>query len=370
MICQVVLTPLEPYFFGDERTFSYSGMPALIGDSYFIKSQDTPSQTTLFGALRYLGNRKKTFTGGYQRDNEAIGAESYDLSDNGNDDFGWIKGISPLLIQDSNKDFYVPVPLDHVPTETMYTPYDWTSERRTVVDGLGTVERILPQTRQNDTDHGYAAKIGLASGWLNLSTCEVHRDLFHSDVRVGNAASERGTSPDPSKSFFKRETKFVSNDDGPCSFTFFADLDDQFTTTDKVVYLGQRRSAFSVEFVRSAEEICQKVARSASKIILNDKRELPAGIAFGYAGSDLYVPAPDRLSSTCLFAITETREHRALLTKYGTASQKDRFFKKDLLHLIRAGSVFLIGNVPGFLRQAENPHAQIAGFNRVLIKEG
>jgi len=372
MICQVILTPLEPYFFGDERTFSYSDAPASIGNSYFIKSQDTPSQTTLFGVLRYLGNREKTFTGGYQRDDEAIGKQSYDLSDSSNSNFGWIHKISPLLITDSHDDFYVPVPLDHMPTETTYTPYEWTTESQTVVDGSGPVKRLLPKPRTNldEPDPGYASKVGLASGWLNLTTRKVHQDLFRSDVRVGNAASERGVSSDPSQSFFKRETKYVSNEDGPCSFTFFADVDDQFTTTDKVAYLGQRRSAFSVRFIRDAGQICREVDLLASAVIVNANRHLPSGTVFGYAGSDLYIPAPDRLSRVCSFVITETREHRGLLTKYGTASQKDRFFKRNLLHLIRAGSVFLIDNVQGFRTQVQDPHAQIAGFNHVLIKEG
>ena len=53
----VTLKPLEPYFFGGERTFSFgerANKEIVTYSNYFIKSEDLMSQTTLLGALRFL----------------------------------------------------------------------------------------------------------------------------------------------------------------------------------------------------------------------------------------------------------------------------------------------------------------------------
>lgn len=49
----IKLTPLEPYFFGGERNFSFGKSKKETKPSYYIKSLEAPSQTTLLGALRY-----------------------------------------------------------------------------------------------------------------------------------------------------------------------------------------------------------------------------------------------------------------------------------------------------------------------------
>jgi hypothetical protein len=49
----LTLEPMEPYFFGNEKTFSFD--PKSPADNrYFIKSERLPMQTTILGALRYL----------------------------------------------------------------------------------------------------------------------------------------------------------------------------------------------------------------------------------------------------------------------------------------------------------------------------
>ena len=53
---QLKFTPLEPYFFGNEKTFSFPNSKdgGQLRNSYLIKSESIPSQTTLFGTIRYL----------------------------------------------------------------------------------------------------------------------------------------------------------------------------------------------------------------------------------------------------------------------------------------------------------------------------
>ena len=52
----LTFTPQEPYFFGNEKSFTYPGQKngGQYGNRYYVKSEQTPSQSTLFGALRYL----------------------------------------------------------------------------------------------------------------------------------------------------------------------------------------------------------------------------------------------------------------------------------------------------------------------------
>jgi len=362
MISQVILTPLEPYFFGDERTFSYPGVPQSNGNSYFIRSLDIPSQTTLFGALRYLGNRKKTFTGQYVGDDDAIGAVSYDLTDAGRI-YGWIESISPLLLLSADGHYLVPAPLDHQVSESSYTPLTWSTTPRRVADGFGCPEKVLPR--------GYVTKKGLTSGWLDLTTGEVCTDIFYSDVRVGNKQVDGPLNDD---GFFKRETKIPlkGSSEKPYAFTFFAELDDQFEFTEKVVYLGQRRSAFSVSYVLHAEAQRTSVEEDAVSRILGVDHSLPASLSYAYARSDVYLSGSlSDLGRCCSFMITKTRQHRGFWTTYQTNNQLDRFHKHDqLLRLIRAGSVFLINDLSGFQQATNNPHAQKAGFNHVLTTEG
>ena len=54
---KVVLKPLAPYFFGNERGLKYDDNDTQMGNAsrYFIQSNALPNQSALLGALRYLG---------------------------------------------------------------------------------------------------------------------------------------------------------------------------------------------------------------------------------------------------------------------------------------------------------------------------
>ena len=67
-------TPLEPYFFGNEKTFGYGSVK---NKTYYVESSELPSQSGLFGTLRYCcisGSRKN-----YEIDPEEIGSESFNI---------------------------------------------------------------------------------------------------------------------------------------------------------------------------------------------------------------------------------------------------------------------------------------------------
>ena len=109
------LTPLEPYFLGSDRTFHYGENDVRrIGKSdYFIKSVKIPSQTTLFGILRYLGMQNRTVDYVLGDSEQYIGSSSFRFMDN-SQSFGMIKSISPLLLmQNSTGRKLLRTPLNH-----------------------------------------------------------------------------------------------------------------------------------------------------------------------------------------------------------------------------------------------------------------
>ena len=104
------LTPLEAYFFGNEKSFKYPKQEnsGQMSNQYYIKSESVPAQTTLLGMLRYLllpvkKNNFSDYTDDDKKLNaEAVGASSFDFEQK-DSSFGKIKGISPVfLLKDDN----------------------------------------------------------------------------------------------------------------------------------------------------------------------------------------------------------------------------------------------------------------------------
>ena len=99
MLLKIEFKPLEPYFFGNERSLQYKGVNQKVqikAASYFAKSELIPLQSTLFGALRYLGIVEKRLDFKLTSEDEAnIGKASFQLKKEGQS-FGKIKSISQI----------------------------------------------------------------------------------------------------------------------------------------------------------------------------------------------------------------------------------------------------------------------------------
>lgn len=94
-VYQLTFTPQGPYFFGNEKTFSFVGEPAQYGALHYIRGERLPAQSTVFGALRYLLLPEKAFARAAQSA-QLIGSESFRMGAEGQS-FGAIKGVSPHL---------------------------------------------------------------------------------------------------------------------------------------------------------------------------------------------------------------------------------------------------------------------------------
>ena len=329
----ITLTPQEPWFFGGERVFKHpdASRPKTKTAGYYIRSQETPSQTTLFGALRYLMlEQKKQGNWRLSQDDEArIGPVSYDLTGQ-KQDFGKIKGISPLYLMDSIGFFYIPAPMDHRDGSSAYRPF---TDYKYFETNHG--RRCYPV--------GYDEKRAFDGGWLRLGrdTVTIHTDLFESVEQVGVNldASQDG--------FFKRECmRFKQN--GFC-FAFFAELDLDEPPKDQLVFLGQGRRAFYAA--------CSKQAQPDLKAVFDHN--------IAYAQSPVYAEDLQALYACCEFICTkEPVRLRKFMTKYNAPG---RFaLDKNLLQLIPPGGVFRLNDPQEFKRLTENSQAKTAGFNQMI----
>ena len=327
----IKLTPLEPYFLGGERIFD------IIGDEnkkdgnkhYFIRSLETPSQSVLFGALRFIGIQNPTDSHELSAEDKVnIGENGYNLARPPEDGFGKIEGISPLYLYSEADGFLIKTPFDHRSGEETYTRFAEYSAPVMTADG----ERVFP------TD--YDAKSGIENSWLSLDDKSIHKGLFTGVPQVG--IDKKNTD----KAFFKKEYKRLR--DGFC-FAFFAQVKEGFTPHQTKVILGQG-STFGVEWSFDVNE------PKFPKELLNPD--------MAYAQSDIYYEGDIRaLYGSCLFVCVQTRDYKIFEKSYRTRSKTgDRVTK-----LIQAGSVLMPDDAKALEGITGNKHTAVAGFNKIVF---
>lgn len=350
MQLRIKLSTPEPYFLGGERIFE-------IGNAnlhYFIRSMQVPSQTTLFGILRYLGIEKINENVKLDKDDiKNIGSQSFQFkcsSDIRQDiTFGKIQEISPLYLIDENENYYIKTPFDHkVRNDTKdAVQYDPFSDY--IQSAIGT--EIFP------TD--YKAKDGIADSWMCITpecreskSSEYKRtrsDLFGSKVRVG-INKQRSK-----KAFIKKEYVYLK--ERGFSFVFFAKVDDDFK------YVKERyvKPGFYAEVTEMDEP------EIPSDIFQNHNRRII------YAQSDMFLSPEDadEVYDNCDFVCVQIKNFRGRVTNYDEKRIQDRYKKYDeIFSLIQAGSMFVLKTTADLERVKaiiENKHMQKAGLNRIVI---
>lgn len=328
----IKLTPLEAYFLGGDRIFEIGAG----NKHYYIRSLNTPSQSTLFGALRYIGIKNPSK--GFVLDNtdiQNVGPASFELNNDSIANFGMIDNISPLYLYSQDNDCLLPTPLDHKAGGNIYSPFT----RGTFPIKTTNGEKYLPAD--------YSAKSESADSWLSVKSGEIYegQTLFTGIVRVG--IDKKGKN----KAFFRKEYKSLNKD---YSFAFIATVKDGFLPHNDIVYLGQGKSPFRAEWS------------------LIDDEPLPFNSfplrGMVYAKSDLYYKnALSDLYKECKFVAVKTRDYRVFTTNYDNKTVSNRFKKSNNIQLIRAGSVFWPNDIESFKSKITNQHAAIAGFNQIII---
>lgn len=352
----ITLRPLEPYFFGGERGFGYGAVKGSLKQRYFISSLDTPSQTTLLGALRYAvlaaNNALINYDDGSQDRQTAdalVGGESFDFSQKKS--FGAIGGIHPLFILDGD-DIIVPTPMNHKAKkcECHYDPMQ-------VLDCPDGITLCGGNVYSPD----YKAKDGCGGGWLNLTDKLIipssfdptsKTGLFQSVVRVGinSHRSETAEIRNDDESYFKKEYKLLRRGE----FAFYADIDpEHIGTLEKgvTVYLGQNKSVFALKAVERANDLEKRISDALH----------------GCADSDFwYSPADYRMNSPYKgFMIADSRLFRYLRTGKNSSYYHRISKSKELYRLLNAGAVFY-GDEADFIKDETDDIAHTIGMNNLI----
>jgi len=348
----LTLQPMEPYFFGNEKTFSFD--PKTPADNrYFIRSERMPLQTTVLGALRYLlmpvKNPGYRYTQAQQLQNEAvIGPASFQM-DGEKQSFGAIEKISPLFLV-NGQEKYVRTPFNHnTKAAQRYTPLCSPCE---VISDQGILW-FYPD---------FSAKDGIADSYMNTRDGSLVKadSIFSSNVRVGISKGQK------EKGFYKKQR--MSLEKG-WSFGAYVTLDSRRIEEDPrakaalaalkegtVVHLGQNKSVFAVRIREEANTLAEDVSRL-----------LQPGVVYclgdAHVSGSVYTP--------CLFAATQLRDYRAYRTVFVRKENEDAYIgtvRKEayLYKLLCAGSVLIPKPEEDIHSYFKNENCQQIGFNIIV----
>ncbi len=336
------LTPLEPYFFGNEKTFVFSNSDS---DRYYIFSERMPMQTTILGMIRRLLIPAKVYDPSFiysdtQRDiiGKWIGFKSFDIESQDTQDFGHIQSISPVFLK-KDEELLIPLPFDHRNERdtVCYTPLKMGNCKMKTSFG----EILLPEDFQ--------AKKGIADGFVSVSSNKIYKaeDIFKEVERVG--IKKHGRKGKDEKGFFKREYKML---DGDFSFAFYFELKDGTEIKDSIVYLGQKKSPFELSICQTEQSDIRFNAQGGQRVYL---------LSDSYCKEDVY--------DCCDFCITGTRDFRNLAV---TNDSRQGYYRKLTkakykINLLKAGSVFYVKDMGCFKRHMDNENCRKIGFNKYLI---
>lgn len=352
-------TPLEPYFFGNEKTFGYGSVK---NKTYYVESSELPSQSGLLGTLRYCcisGSRKN-----YEIDPEEIGSESFNIQSSCMQMFGKIHRMSPLLVVKGN-DLYITVPTDHKKGE-VYNPF---SEYADSITERGN--QSLPLD--------YKCKDGIQSGFMQITGSDRGRVyLNHGRDSILYRVERTGINTLKKEQGLFRKICYMLKPG--YSFAVLADIDKQ--VKGRIVYMGRDKSVFRVTF-EPAENIFEIKSEkyedyfsALTEMIRQYLKKAHAPGKIEIALSDLYIP--DRVGAlydNCSYACVRTGNYRSFTTNYSADRFENRFRRGTRLQtMIRAGSTFILkdGTVSLLSRWEQSEtfrNAQQIGYNIMISSD-
>ena len=366
--------PLEGYTFGTDQNAVYAGKEdGLTGrESYYLTSLEIPEQTTLLGVLRRLvlkaeGKLRQNFDYSpeeWEEMADLIGGNSFsfEAARKGEEQsFGRIKSLSPVFLEDQNGEVLIANPFCNS-SKTAYVPYAMELDPE-IVTSHGNVP--LP------AKDAYNGKSGHGAGLIELGKKAVRSKLFRHDMLPGNRKALKET--ERNDAYYRREVVFL--EDG-CCFSLLADVETTRLPEKEVIYMGKKRSAFSLETtaltgteakgewtaLAKAVEAQELQSFGVSALLRRRVEAAFTGAPGGwyYALSDLFVL--DEWTPDC-FCILERKCLRNLETTLNSKDYSGRLRRSDRRYgLIRAGRVFQAD--PGFI--SGDSHLQRIGYDHII----
>lgn len=387
---KVVLKPLAPYFFGNERGLQYNDNKTQMGNArrYFIRSNVLPNQSALLGALRYLGIEVPDSSYRLSEADEGrIGTDSFKI-DETDQKFGMIQKISPLyLMENEDKSLFFPAPFFISAVQT------GDQAQNHVYEALNTDcgERWIPAYFREKTVN-FDQFIKLKDGSLIKG-----EDIFRYQTRIviNRKRRYRGSAikyDKNDKDFIKKQYVVM---DG-FSFVYYAEVTNAFFEFLKprsisTVFLGQGKCPFAVSISDAGDEgkelteltseggkmIASAVAGHLSGSVQVSSETKPCSYAF-LVSDMFYEGTAEDLKKNCQFAMSLKKQYRVFTTNYnaknaiGDKAKAGRFLRENCYYLMQAGSCFLfkdVGQMDSFRNLVEKmkhfENARKAGFNGI-----
>ena len=348
---KICFKPAEPYFLGNEKSFKYPGQKngGEYANSYFIRSENTPSQTTILGALRFLLlpciKEDFNYTEDEKKKNaDAVGKSGFQIGIEEMQTFGWIKQISPVFLSDNQGSNYIPCPMDHVTGNSSYTPFN-------------NYKEILTSSGKKLYTESYNSKDGLMDGYLCLETKNVvsSGDIFEPSMRIGINRANKADG------FFKKEYKML---DRNYAFSVYAEIEseNQDIVGTHVVTMGQGKSPFAVSITEPGKTIDEFKNEVVHGLDNYNRSEYSMVYCFG----DAFVECNPCIDT--VFAAYETRDYRS----FERSAQSEWKVKKGstLYRTLKAGSVFLVDDSKKWIDKHSRSNAEQIGFNNFVIVGG
>lgn len=401
-VYKILFTPLEEYFFGDEGSFTSK----IEESKYFLISKDIPTQTTVFGLIRYMGLKhvKSDFDYTFlekKENEENIGKYAFDMEKAAENCFentyGKIKRMSSVFIHENNggiSRIYVSLPKD-----ASNEMEEHEENKKQVDDGknytsilkgklstikTGNGDKLLPENFDHkkgilngyiSIDGGYCYKnkeIREENSNGNKILTEVFKNIKKSNIRIYSEEERRKLKieeDDKMSSLFKREYKNFSNSlEGKFSFGVFleTDFEDDFVRKNfnRIIGMGLGNKKFKVTAEKTGE--IEKKARLNEDFTLKvDKifKNHPQKYKLIYFISPAYIKDSNKIIEDSLFSSISTTTNRPQKRKKDNTISKI----KELYRMIDAGSIILVKDSKKFLKEIDNSAMKKIGYNHFYI---
>ncbi len=339
MTCRIILQPLEPFFFGGERTFGVRGDER--NGSYIAHSEKWPQPSAVLGMLRkelmiQNGLLTRKIRGEWvdvdkkEEAKKLVGSEKFDPTRDDEQDFGAVKRISALYIYD-------------------------TKESRAFASRIDMNGLELDLNAAAPLLRGYNPKKNI---YGKLIACDDSGEilsedsLFHSVERVGN---QKGGDQDAfyKKIAYRLERNFAFAFD--LRLELPSDIKETFTFKPGIVPLGADGSRFKMEI----EQIENSDTFGPAFKEENGQTTLL---------SDCYLTEP--LETMCRFAVTHEVAHASLQHfKHANPDKSKPFKKSKKLYFYGKGSIFF-EPTDSFFKALEHPNLQKIGYNQINRNQG
>lgn len=395
-IYKVLFHPLEEYFFGEDGSFREGVSNA----EYFITSRFFPSQTTVFGIIRYLNLSCLRDKGTYSEEekelnNKAVGEKGFSIeaairSNNGVQNFGTIKRMSSVFlygydVKDKVNRVYITLPKDAKKQSEIDKRYIsiFNEGEESVMTPNG--EKMMPQ--------GYNAKEGLERGFISIdggisdagemlqNELSLVASPFEYVLKTGlkinrktdksNEMVDSTNTQDPMSSLFKKEYVRLKQESDKVEYSFGVyveienDEEDEVTKRmNGVIGMGLGGSLFSVK-TSKIEEIEKK--RLKNGLILNVDKIFEEHVKkenIIYCISPCYVSNPQDVVKKSKFASLDTVSNRPI-----SGGNIDDVWRKTkaLYRMMDSGSILVTEYVNDIVKEFQKDELQQIGYNHYYL---